>query len=58
MAINDITGDKIRSKVQSSKYADNYNRIFRKDKNDETMPSVSNSKNLQESEEMLEKKVK
>ena len=58
MAINDITGDKIRSKVQSSKYADNYNRIFRKDKNNETMPRLSDSKSLQESQEMLEKKVK
>lgn len=55
MAVNDITGDKIKSKVQSSKYADNYDRIFRKGKDNETMPRLSDSKSLQESEEVSKK---
>lgn len=40
MSKNDITGDEIKSKV-SSTYADNYDKIFRKD----TVASVDTSAN-------------
>jgi hypothetical protein len=40
MSKNDITGDEIKSKV-SSTYADNYDKIFRKD----TVESVDTSAN-------------
>lgn len=35
-AINDITGDSIASKVPSQKYLDNFDAIFRKNKQQET----------------------
>ena len=35
-AINDITGDSIASKVPSQKYLDNFDAIFKKNKQQET----------------------
>ena len=33
-AKNDVTGDLLKSKTNNKKYADNYDRIFGKKKND------------------------
>lgn len=33
-AKNDVTGDLLKSKTNNKKYADNYDRIFSKKKND------------------------
>ena len=55
MAVNDITGDKIQSRVQNQKYADNWDRIFNKGNKDETMSRVSDSKSLQQSKKVLAK---
>lgn len=45
-ATNPITGDKIQTKTSSKKYYDNYDSIFRKDKelkNNETPTSTTNT---------------
>lgn len=47
MAINDITGDNIKSRAPNKNYADNYDRIFRKNKEadkKDKKDSKSNSK--------------
>lgn len=40
-AKNDITGDSIQSRVASQKYIDNYDRIFRRNK-DEIINNTTN----------------
>lgn len=49
-ATNPITGDKIQTKSSSKKYYDNYDLIFRKDKelkNDENTNSTTDSSSNQ-----------
>lgn len=33
---NEVTGDKLQTKIPSKEYKDNYDAIFRKDKQEET----------------------
>lgn len=39
VAKNDITGDAIQSKTNSKEYGDNFDRIFRKDKVEQSNPA-------------------
>lgn len=54
---NDITGDKLQSKVSNQNFEDNFDRIFRKEKTNVGYPPLTPNKPVEPADDWDEKRI-
>jgi len=54
---NDITGDKLRSRVNNKSFEENFDAIFRKDKTEVGYPPLAPNKPVEPTEDWDEKRI-